>query len=399
MHSSSCPQILLIDQSGKLGGAELCLLDLAAFSSHNSAVLLLQDGPFAESLRSRNISVYLARLPERAARVGKAATIVGYLRAIPAMSLVIYRGLAIAKDFDLLYANTAKALVVAAVLGFLLRKKLCFHLHDILSAEHFSPINRWLIVTLANRAKVVVTNSAATAESFQKNGGKEQLVRIIPNGFETSQFRLPEPRRKVAYDVPEGVPLVGIFGRITRWKGQDVLIRALTELPGVHGVIVGEALFTAEDRNFGRGLRNLATELGVADRIHFLGFRRDIVALLHAVDVVVHCSTSPEPFGRVIVEAMLAGRPVVAANAGGAREIVTDAKTGLLVEPGNPHALAEAIYKLLATPKLALALGESAKIDAEQRFGLDQVLEQWSQCINELTAPQRTHALRSSTTI
>ena len=165
----------------------------------------------------------------------------------------------------------------------------------------------------------------------------------------------------------------------------------------MHGLIVGEALFTAEDRIFREEISKLATDLGVADRIHFVGFCRDIVPLLFRVDLVVHCSTSPEPFGRVIVEAMLAGRPVVAAKGGGPLEIVKDHETGLLVEPSNSHALARAIHELLENPELAATLGESAKRDAEKRFGLEGVLQQWKQCIRQVTDPKQPYAWQSST--
>jgi glycosyltransferase involved in cell wall biosynthesis len=387
------PAILFLDQSGELGGAELCLADLAQFCAESSAVLLFQEGPFAEFLRARKLAVHVALLPQTATRVSKAASLLAYLKAIPGMSFLIYRALKIAKDYDLLYANTAKALIVGALLAFLLRKKFCFHLHDIVSAEHFSALNRRLIVLLANRADLVVANSVATAKAFIAGGGKKHLVKVIPNGFDLSRFRrsLKEESQELPDGVPAGrlAPCVGVFGRITRWKGQDVLLRALAKLPGVHGLIVGEAFFTGDDRAFAGELRNLAAELGIADRIHFTGFRRDIVPLLLSVDVVVHCSTSPEPFGRVIVEAMLTGRPLVATKAGGALEIVKHSETGLLVEPGNPDALARAINTLVENPPLASALGLSAQRDAQERFALERVLEQWSQSIKGIIALKR----------
>ena len=318
------------------------------------------------------------------------------------MGMVAFQALKVAREFDLLYANTAKALVLAAMLALILRKKFCFHLHDILSGEHFSNANRRLIVWLANRAKLVVANSRATAEAFKSSGGKEKLLREIPNGFDIARFRpaasLANRTQALPPGFPEGAfPLVGLFGRITRWKGQDVLIKALERLPGVHALIVGEALFTDDDRVYRDEIRELAVTLGVAERVHFLGFHRDILPLLFAVDMVVHCSTSPEPFGRVIVEAMLTARPVLAARAGGALEILTDHKTGLLVEPSDPQALARAITTLLENPALAAALGKSAKTDAEQRFSLQRVLQLWNQCIKEVTGPQNHYAWRSST--
>jgi glycosyltransferase involved in cell wall biosynthesis len=94
---------------------------------------------------------------------------------------------------------------------------------------------------------------------------------------------------------------------------------------------------------------------------------------------------------------MLAGRPVIAAKAGGPLEIVKDRETGLLVEPSDSHALAGAIHELLRNPQLAASLSESAKRDAEERFGLERVLQQWKQCITELAQPKQRYAWQSST--
>jgi glycosyltransferase involved in cell wall biosynthesis len=381
------PAILFLDQSGELGGAELCLADLAEFCRGRSTVMLFREGPFAALLRAKEIPVMIAHLPGLAVRVNKSAGLSAYLRAIPGMGLLVYRALKFAKDFELLYANTAKALVVATMLAFLLRKKFCFHLHDLVNSQHFSALNRRLIVILANRADAVVANSQATAEAYIGAGGKNRHLRVIHNGFKPFQIRpgTSTPATWAGRKNLEGnFPVVGLFGRIAPWKGQHVFLKAMAELPGVHGLIVGDALFTEEDRRYGRELRELASQLRIADRIHFTGFCPNILPLLLLVDVVAHCSTSPEPFGRVIVEAMLAGRPVIATRAGGVLEIVTDNQTGLLVEPGNSHALAEAIRRLLKNRAFATELGRAAKIEAEDRFGLDRILQKWKGCIEEV---------------
>jgi glycosyltransferase involved in cell wall biosynthesis len=393
------PAILFLDQSGELGGAELCLADLAQFCAESSAVLLFQEGPFAEFLRARKLAVHVALLPQTATRVSKAASLLAYLKAIPGMSFLIYRTLKIAKDYDLLYANTAKALIVGGLLAFLLRKKFCFHLHDIVSAEHFSALNRRLIVLLANRADLVVANSVATAKAFIAGGGKKHLVKVIPNGFDLSRFRrsVKEESQELPDGVPAGrlAPCVGVFGRITRWKGQDVLLRALAKLPGVHGLIVGEALFTGDDRAFAGELRNLAAELGIADRIHFTGFRPDIVPLLLSLvtreltgavgafnrlkkhlliagdgpdrkplerlagptirflgrlgdnEIKSHLERCRalifpgwEDFGIALVEAQACGKPLIAFAAGRALETVIPEQTGLLFRERTEESLA-----------------------------------------------------------
>lgn len=123
----------------------------------------------------------------------------------------------------------------------------------------------------------------------------------------------------------------------------------------------------------------LAEELGVAERVGFAGFRTDVGALMSGVDLVVHTSTTPEPFGRVIVEGMLAGRPVVATRGGGVEEIVADAVTGLLVPPNDPAALVAAMRRLLEDPHFAESLAAAGRQSATERFSLDTTLRDISE--------------------
>lgn len=163
--------------------------------------------------------------------------------------------------------------------------------------------------------------------------------------------------------------MAGIFGRLARWKGQHIALEALAKLPDAHLAIVGSALF-GDDADYAAQLRRRATELGIAARIHFMGFRDDIPALMKAMDVVIHASTAAEPFGRVIVEAMLARRPVIATAAGGVLEIVTDGVTGLLVKPNDPAALTATLKRLQRDPGFGNTLGARGYQQAVTRFGL-----------------------------
>jgi len=129
---------------------------------------------------------------------------------------------------------------------------------------------------------------------------------------------------------------------------------------------VGGALF-GEDAAEAR-LRQQVTQAGMDDRVRFLGFRSDVPALMGGVDIVVHSSIQPEPFGRVIVEAMLAGTPVIATKAGGALEIVTEGDTGLLVPPGDAAALSQALGRLTADVSLRERLASAALAEARARF-------------------------------
>ena len=282
----------------------------------------------------------------------------------------------IAREYDIIYANTQKALVVGAIASLLSRRPLVYHLHDILSTEHFSRTNLRLAVTLANRASLVIANSQASQKAFLAAGGNPKLVRVVYNGFAPQLYRQENSVAQTRQELGlEGKFVVGHFSRLAPWKGQHVLLEALTQCPPeVTAIFVGDALFGEQD--YKQQLHQQVAELGLEQRVQFLGFRSDVVSLMAACDLVAHTSIAAEPFGRVIVEAMLCGRPVVASQAGGAVELVETGKTGWLVPPGDAQKLAEIINTCRQQPELAGAIAHQAQISASQRFELNEINRQ-----------------------
>jgi glycosyltransferase involved in cell wall biosynthesis len=359
---------LFVDHAGVLGGAELSLLDLAAAFGARCEVLLLADGPFRTALESRGVRVSVESLGalkdvKKETRFPRPAA---FTDAVRIARHVARR----AKRHRLIYANSQKAFVVAAAAGLLSRRPVVWHLRDILAPPHFSGTNVRAAVTLANlRAARVITNSRATALAFTDAGGHASLVRVVHNGIDPAPFDAVTAGGAAATRAALGVPpdafVVSLFGRFHPWKGQQVLLDALTRLPRVHALFVGAPLF-GEDA-FASALQAQAAKTGVAGRAHFLGFRTDVAELMRASDAVVHASVYPEPFGRVIVEGMLAGRPVIATRAGGVTEIVDD-ETGVLVPPNDSEALAAAIDWLAADPVRAAQLAARGAARARSEF-------------------------------
>jgi len=406
--------ILFVDQTGELGGAELCLADLAVHLRQRCSVLLFQPGPFERLLKSNEVPTIALAGAAGNPKVEKNSGFAAYLSAFPVFVSLVVRVAKAARQFDLLYANTPKAVVVTAVVASILRKPFLVHLHDIIDASHFSRINRWLLVLAARFASGIIANSAATAEAFQKAGGKSKNLKVVPNGFCVHRFRSDQPDPFDALRLAQGrpfdalrlaqgrpfdawpdsstsmkrlvreTPLVGMFGRITPWKGQKILVQALAKLPNLIAVIVGDALFTEEDRRYKQELVELTERLGLAGRVQFAGFQPDILPFLRAVDIVVHCSVSPEPFGRVIVEAMLAGKPVIAARSGAPLEIIQHGITGLLVTPGDTEELVRAIEQLLDDRSWAETLATQGRESATQRYALETVLAEWVGFIDQI---------------
>ncbi len=373
--SNHSVKILFLDQSGKLGGAELCLLDLAAAYRASCLVGLFADGAFRTRLEQQQIPVRV--LTTKSINVRKESGILQGIASLGQLVPLIAQVAQAAHNYDLIYANTQKALVVGAIASQIARRPLVYHLHDILSTDHFSSINRRIAVMLANRASFVIANSQASQLAFLKAGGNPTRVEVIYNGFELSHYQQPAISREQMRQQLEldDKFVVGHFSRLSPWKGQDVLVQALTQCPDeVVALLVGDALFGEQD--YVQQLRSQVSALGLSHRVKFLGFQSDVVSLMNACDLVAHTSTAPEPFGRVIVEAMLCGRPVVAAAAGGAIELVEPNKTGWLTAPGDISALVAAIKHCRTHPEQAMTIAQTAQAYATERFNLDSVHQQ-----------------------
>jgi glycosyltransferase involved in cell wall biosynthesis len=292
----------------------------------------------------------------------------------------------LARDYDVVYANSQKAFIVACVAAAFARKPVLWHLHDILDPNVFSRINIGVDVLLANHvASRVIANSQATASALVARGGSRARVSVVYNGLDPAIATAVTEPQAAALRASLGLgsaPVLGLFGRIAPWKGQEVAIRAmalLADRPDVQLVIIGDALFGEEA--YAAEMRALVAQLGVGARVHFLGFRNDVPVLMRAVDVLVHTSTAPEPFGRVIAEGMLAERPVIATAGGGASEIVKAGVTAWQVPPRDPAALASAIRDVLTDPQRARAIAAAGRADALARFTLSVTLPQTERAI------------------
>ncbi|AFY87793.1 glycosyl transferase group 1 [Chroococcidiopsis thermalis PCC 7203] len=367
-------KILFLDQSGKPGGAELCLLDIVKPYRDRCLVGLFADGGFKDLLQQHEIPVQV--LTGRSLQVSKDSGLLQGASSLGQLLPLITRVAKIAREYDIIYANTQKALVVGAIASLLSRRPLVYHLHDILSTEHFSRTNLRLAVTLANRASLVIANSQASQKAFLAAGGNPKLVRVVYNGFAPQLYRQENSVAQTRQELGlEGKFVVGHFSRLAPWKGQHVLLEALTQCPPeVTAIFVGDALFGEQD--YKQQLHQQVAELGLEQRVQFLGFRSDVVSLMAACDLVAHTSIAAEPFGRVIVEAMLCGRPVVASQAGGAVELVETGKTGWLVPPGDAQKLAEIINTCRQQSEMASAIAHQAQISASQRFELNEINRQ-----------------------
>ena len=376
---------LFVSHTGEKGGAELFLADLVKAGPHSWRACFLSGGATAEDLAEAGRPPLMLSAGEKMLSIRRNSSFGALARGAADVMAVAWQLSREARHFDVICANSQKALFVCALAAKLSRRPLVWILHDIVTDPAFSATNRRASLAFARLfAKLVAVNSEETGRAFIEAGGEADKVRIVYNGFDPAKAKLRDPDVAARLRAELGLgpqPLVGLFGRLSEWKGQHVFLDALAAMEGVQAVIVGGALFGQEA--YEARIREQASRLGLDGRVRFLGFRSDVPELMASMDVVAHTSIVAEPFGRVVVEAMMCGRPVVATRGGGVTEIIRDGETGLLVPPGDAAALAAALGTILSDPALAQRLGQSGRDDVSDRFSLEETCRSVSALLTE----------------
>jgi len=270
---------------------------------------------------------------------------------------VIHLGNGVRANFDgILAGMMARIPVVCHVKGF----------------EKYGPREQWGAKRLAS----LVFMTEAIAAHCRDRGIVAPDNRVIYDAVDSAWLVPAKSREGVRAELGVGAddPLILISGNIQEWKGQAVLVEAMGRIAAKHPrarCLVAGGVHRA-GAEYADAMRRRIAELGLGERIHLLGFRDDMPDLIHAVDIVVHASVRPEPFGRVILEGLLAGKLVIATDAGGVRELIENEATGYLVPPGDDAALAACLERALAAPELAEEIGRRAKLWATEQFSLDR---------------------------
>jgi glycosyltransferase involved in cell wall biosynthesis len=260
-----------------------------------------------------------------------------------------------------------------------------WHLHDYVGSR---PVMARLLRWSARRPVTAVGVSHSVAEDAARTLGPRTPVRTIANAIDLDRFA-PGPGDGGALDAAAGLPeappgtvRVGLVATFARWKGHDVFLDAIARLPAelpCRYYIVGGPIYRSMGSQYSLDeLRDRAGALGLAGRLGFAGHQADPAAAMRALDIVVHASTRPEPFGRVIVEGMACGRAVVAIGAGGAAELFEDGVTALGCPPRDPDSLAGAIARLAADPDLRSRLGAAGRRAAQGRFDRRRLAGEWA---------------------
>ena len=373
-------RVLFFDHVASLSGGEIALFNLIRHLDLNlidPVVVLGEEGALADRLRSVvEVHILPLRADVRQARkddlgaqsIFSAAALREVVRYVRELA-----GFMRQHHIDLLHTNSLKSDLLGSLAAKLTRTPVIWHVRDRITPDYlpsrvartFRWLGRWL-------PDLIIADSHAVAATLSRHPSKR--IHVVHEGTPHEEF-VPHSQSG-ASGRSDDTQIIGLVGRISPWKGQDIFLRAAGMLrrkyPAARFHIIGAALF--DESEFEQKLHKLADDLDLGEALTFAGFRNDIHQAIAELDVLVHASTRPEPFGQVIIEGMAAAKPVVATNAGGVREIVEDGVTGFLVPMSDPERMAEAIDRLLGDPGMAHAMGLRGQAHVTQNFSIGKTV-------------------------
>jgi glycosyltransferase involved in cell wall biosynthesis len=365
-------RIAFVDHVGVLGGGEVALGNLVAALDRRqweAIAILGGDGPLRQRLEAAGARVEILALPPVLSRIRQGEiTLAAQLHPMRLLSGVLYAGRLArhlrAARVDLIHANSLRACLLAGMAGRLSGIPSVWQMHSVVGTSIMAPRGLALIRGLARRwPSHVICNSRRTAQDFDVPPGR---LSVIPCGVDSRRFSANGRH-------PGNHLRIGMIARFASIKGQHVFVEAAALLarrhPDTEFVIAGAPLFG--EWSYAAEVRATADRLPNRDRIHFPGFVDDVPALLHTLDILVNPSTLPEGLGQVVIEAMMAGKPVIASAAGGPVDVIEHRRTGLLVPPGDPRALADALEAMVANPGETRAMGERGRQRALERYEIE----------------------------
>ncbi len=378
--------VLFLTHGAQMGGGERVLLDLVQRLDRLRIRPLLatfEDGELIARARDLGVETFVIGAAVNLARLSRrTSTVLDLARSAVAFAAAVRWVASRARRarVDVVVTNSLKGgHVHGAIGGRLGGARVVARVHDIAATPPFSPVTLRVLSLGLRLADRVLPVSRAAARALRDLGVPESKLRVIHNGVELETALAPEARGRIRaeLELPEDAVVLASLGRLTRWKGQHLLLEALPELarrfPAVRVLIAGAPFYDSDE--YEREIRSRALDPQLEGRARVLGYRTDVPDLLRASDVLVHTSTEPDPLPTVLLEAIACGTFVVAARAGGVEEIVTGDGVGRLYAPGDADALVATLSSVLAE-RTYRAFDEAEARRIVERFSMRRYVEE-----------------------
>ena len=382
--------ILFIHQSAELYGSDKTLLlflkniDKTQFKP---IVILPIDGPLKDELEKIDVQVIIAPVLKLYRKMFTFKNIIKFFKDIK-VGFKIIDEINKKEKIDIIYSNT-----LAVLLGLFYAKKRktkhVWHVHEIIeSPKIFTFVFTKLLSSKATNT--IIYNSIATKNFWNKNKKINKKSIIVCNGLEVPTDILTtmqiEKFREENFNATSSQIIIALVGRISRWKGQKVLLNSFYQILKKHNdiklIFVGspppnQELFLIE-------IKDQINQLNISDKVQLIPFTNEISKIWQSIDIAVVPSIEPEPFGLVAVEAMLAHKPLIGSNHGGLTEIIINNETGFLVEPKNEETLSNALIKLIENPSLRSSFGEKGYLRVTTAFSVGQYVDSFEKFFEKI---------------
>jgi len=370
------PRVLLVFEFGTLNGGErsmLAVLPQFVGSDLEFVALAPSSGPLTAELGTLGIPVIKFRAVDEAGERRSPPQLVDEIRAA-----------ATRVRPDLIHGNSLAIGRLTGPVGVELRIPATAHLRDVvgLSQRAVDQLN-------ANRGLLAV--SSAVRDFHATQGVDPARMHVVYNGIDASRYGRDTSggRLKEEFRMPPEAFLIGTIGQICLRKGQDIFAKAAglaaPGMPNSHFLLIGERHSEkTETALYDEAISFEFAMAGLKHRFHRLGNRSDVGDLLPQIDLVVHCARQ-EPFGRVLLEAAAAQRPIIATRVGGTEELLVDGESAVLLAPNEPRALADAMVRLRGDPAFCSRLAAAARNRVVSLFSIEQaargLAEAWRKAI------------------
>ena len=291
------------------------------------------------------------------------------------------------EKFDIIHCHTSKAGFLGRLAAGLFSDATVFYMpHGHIFYGYFGKLKTSLFIFLEKIAarftdKIITLSGNESAEFLRRGIGKKNQFAVVHNGIDTGYFSraIGKKSKKRELKIERRSPVVTVIARLEPVKGHGILIEAYGRVAELYP---GSVCLLAGDGTLKAGLKKMVKQLHLQDYFIFLGERNDISEILQISDLIVLPSLN-EGLGLALIEALSAGKPVVASNVGGVAEIIINNKNGLLVPAGNPEKLSAAINTILGNPALARKFGNFGKIWAKKHFSEEKMRLSWLNIYNK----------------
>jgi len=385
-------KITFIEQDTGIGGAEVNLFYLFERMNRDRfhpIVVVPYEGPLTERLEEMGVEHRIIRqvkfISTSTYVFGKKifnpfAVLFDIMIFLPTIWRI--RSFLKKEEINIVQTNSMVAHIYGAIAARLAGVPCIWHMQDIVDPKMaLGLVRKTLVYIAAVMPDRIVAVSKAVGRMF--TGRSAAKVRIVYNGTDTERFS-PNVDGSVVrreFNIADDYPVIGMIGRLVYWKGHQEFLKAISmvkkELNDVRALIVGDTTFGNSE--YKDELVQMANRLGIAKNVIFAGHRSDISRVLRAMDIMVHASITPEPFGLVIVEAMASGIPVIAAKSGGPLEIIEHGKDGFLIDPHSSKDLVKGIIEILKNEDMKANFAKSGREKIKKKFYINNFIAGFEQ--------------------